>query len=115
MNPLAEGPQISGSVVLVILVALALALVAIGVLIWQGCVWARRAGRGDRTALTVWLGIAVIEVVLSVAGLVLVLGPVLVVQLALFLLARAKARGAADGRGPATPPPGSGRDWPTPQ
>jgi uncharacterized membrane protein YidH (DUF202 family) len=96
MPPLGEGPHISGSVLLIILLVLAAVLAAIGVMIWQGCVMARRAGRGDRKALTVWVLIAVVEVVLALSGLVVLVGPALVLQVGMYL------------RGRSTPPPAGG-------
>jgi hypothetical protein len=108
VRPVGEGPQISGSVILIILVVLALGLVVVGVLIWQGCVMALRAGRGDRTALTVWAVIAAVEVALAPAGLLIVVGPALVVQVAFFLRGRATPPPpGGDGPGPATPRPRS--------
>ena len=107
MPPLAEGPQISGPVVLIILLVLAAALVVVGVMIWQGCVMAQRGGRGDRRALAVWAVIAVVEVALALAGLVVLLGPALVIQVGLYVRGRATSPPAAGGSGPATPPPGS--------
>ena len=107
MRPVGEAPHISGSVVLIILVVLALGLVVVGVLIWQGCVMALRAGRGDRTALTVWAVIAAVEVALAVAGLLVVVGPALVLQVGFFLRGRATPPPAGGGPGPATPRPGS--------
>lgn len=107
MYPLGEAPQISGSVVLIIVLALSLALAAGGVMIWQGGVMAGRAGRGDRAALKVWLAIVVIEAVLALAGLVFLFGPVLLVQVALYVRGRAAEPPAGDGPGPATPPAGS--------
>jgi hypothetical protein len=106
MPLLGEGPQISGPVVLIILLALAAALVVIGVMIWQGCVMAQRGGRGDRKALTVWAVIAVLEVVLSLSGLVVLLGPALLVQVGLYLRGRAMPP-PAGGSGSASPRPGS--------
>lgn len=106
--PLGEGPQISGPVVVIILLVLAAALAGIGVLIWQGCVLAQRGGRGDRRALAVWAVIAGVEVVLSLSDLVLLLGPALLVQVGLYLRGRATSPPAAGGgSGPATPRPGS--------
>ena len=106
MPLLGEGPQISGPVVLIILLALAAALVVIGVMIWQGCVMAQRGGRGDRKALAVWAVIAVLEVVLSLSGLVVLLGPALLVQAGLYLRGRATSP-PAGGSGPASPRSGS--------
>jgi hypothetical protein len=106
MPLLGEGPQISGPVVLIILLALALALVVVGVIIWQGCVMAQRGGRGDRRALAVWAVIAVVEVVLALSDLVIMFGPALVVQVGLYLRGRATSP-PAGGSGPATPRPGS--------
>jgi len=93
---LGEGPHISGSVVLIILLVLAAALVAVGVMIWQGCVMAQRAGRGDRRALAVWVVIAVVEIALALSGLVVLVGPALVLQVGMYL------------RGRSTPPPPGG-------
>ena len=106
MRFLGEGPHISGSVVLVILLVLAVALIAVGVMIWQGCVMAHRGGRGDRRALAVWAVIAVVEVVLALAGLVVLLGPALVVQVGMYLRGRATSPPTGAGPGRATPPPG---------
>jgi hypothetical protein len=106
MRFLGEGPNISGPVILIILLVLAAALVAIGVMIWQGCVWALRAGRGHRGALPVWLVIAVIEGVLAALGLVVLLGPALVVQGGLYLRGRTTLPPTGGGPGSATPPPG---------
>lgn len=102
-----EGPQISGSVVLIILVVLAVGLVVLGVLIWQGCVMALRAGRGDRTALTVWTVIAVVEAALALTGFVVVVGPALLLQGGLYLRGRATPPRTGGWPGPASPPPGS--------
>ena len=107
MPLLGEGPQISGPVVLIILLVLAVALVAVGVLIWQGCVMAQRGGRGDRRALAVWAVIAVVEVVLALSDLVVLLGPALVVQVGFYLRGRATSPPAGGASGPATPRPGS--------
>jgi hypothetical protein len=108
MRFLGETPQISGSVVLIILVVLAVGLVAIGVMIWQGAVMALRGGRGDRRALTVWAVIAAVEVALALSGLVVLTGPALVVQVGLYLRGRATPPPAGGGTaGPATPRPGS--------
>jgi hypothetical protein len=107
MRLLGEGPQISGPVVLIVLLVLAVGLVVVGVMVWQGCVMALRAGRGDPRALTVWALIAVVEVALSAVGLVLLLGPALVVQVGLYLRGRATPPPPAGGSGPATPRPGS--------
>lgn len=96
MRPLGEGPHISGTVVLIILLLLAAALVGSGVMIWQGCVMAQRAGRGDRRALVAWGVIAVVEVGLALAGLAVVAGPALVLQVGLYV------------RGRSTPPPAGG-------
>jgi hypothetical protein len=107
--PLGEAPRISGSVVLVIVLVLALtlALAAGGVMIWQGCVMAGRAGRGDRTGLRMWVAIVVIEVVLAFAGLVFLFGPVLLVQVALYVRGQATEPPAGDGPEPPTPRSGS--------
>jgi hypothetical protein len=102
MLPLSETPQISGSVVLIILLVLAAGLVLAGV----GCVKAYQAGRGGQTALRVWAVIAVIEVVLSMSGFYVLFGPALVAQVALYLLGRATSPPAGGGPGPAIPPPG---------
>jgi hypothetical protein len=107
MPLLGEGPQISGPVVLIILLALAVALAAVGVMIWQGCVMAHRGGRGDRKALAVWAVIAVVEVVLSLSDFVVVLGPALVVQVGLYLRGRSTSPPAGGESGPATPRSGS--------
>ena len=107
MPLLGEGPQISGPVVLIILLVLAVVLAGVGVMIWQGCVMAHRGGRGDRKALAVWAVIAVVEVVLSLSDFVVVLGPALVVQVGLYLRGRATSPPAGGGSGPATPRPGS--------
>jgi hypothetical protein len=107
MRLLGEGPNISGSVVLIILLVLAAALVVAGLLIWQGCVMALRAGRGDRRALTVWAVLAVVQVVLALSGFVILLGPALVVQAGMYLRGRATSAPGGDGSGPATPRPGS--------
>jgi hypothetical protein len=104
---LGETPNISGPVVLIILLVLAAGLVVVGVMIWQGCVMALRAGRGDRTALTVWAVIAVVEVALAASGLVVLLGPALVVQAGLYLRGRTTPPPPGGGPGPATPRPGS--------
>ena len=108
MRTVGEAPHISGSVVLIILVVLAVAVVVVGVLSWQGCVMALRAGRGDRTAVTVWAVIAAVEVVLAVAGLVVVVGPALVLQVGFYLRGRATPPPpAGGGPGPAIRQPGS--------
>ena len=107
MPLLGEAPQISGPVVLIILLVLAVALVVIGVLIWQGCVMAHRGGRGDRGALGVWAVIAAVEIVLALSGFVVLLGPALVVQVGLYLRGRVTSPPAGGGSGPATPRPGS--------
>jgi hypothetical protein len=105
---LGEGPQISGPVVLLILLVLAVVLAGVGVMIWQGCVMAHRGGRGDRRALVGWAVIAVVEAVLCLSDLVLLLGPALLVQIGLYLRARATSPPpAGGGSGPATPRPGS--------
>ena len=106
MPLLGEGPQISGPVVLIILLALAAALAVVGVIIWQGCVMAQRGGRGDRRALAVWGVIAVVEVALAFSGLVVVVGPALLVQVGLYLRGRATSP-PAGGSGPASPRSGS--------
>ena len=107
MPLLGEGPQISGPVVLIILLVLAVVLAGVGVMIWQGCVMAHRGGRGDRKALAVWAVIAVVEVVLSRSDFVLVLGPALVVQAGLYLRGRVTSPPGGGASGPATPQPGS--------
>ncbi len=107
MRPVGEAPQISGSVVLIILVVLAVALVVVGALVWQGCVMARRAGRGDRTALAVWAAISVVEAALAVAGLVVVSGPALLVQVGFYFRGRATPPPGGGGPGSAIPPTGS--------
>lgn len=86
---------------LVILPVVAVGRAAAGVMIWQGCVLALR-GRGDRTALVIWLAIAGLEVVLSSTAFVLLLGLALVAQMALYFRGRATP-----------PPPGGGRAPPT--
>jgi hypothetical protein len=97
MRPLGEGPHISGSVVLIILLVLAAALAAVGVMIWQGCVMAQRAGRGDHRALTVWVVIVAIEVALALSGLVVLVGPALVLQVGMYLRGRSTPPPAGDG------------------
>jgi hypothetical protein len=84
-------------VVLIILLVLAVALIVVGVMIWQGCVMALRAGRGDRRAFTVWAVIAVVEVGLAVLGFVVLLGPALVVQVGLYLRGRVTSPPAGGG------------------
>jgi hypothetical protein len=104
MGLLGETPQISGSVVLIILLILAGGLVVAGV----GCVQALRAGRGDQTALKVWAVIAAIEVVLSLSGFLVVFGPALLVQVGLYGVGRATSPPPGGGPGGSTtPPPGS--------
>lgn len=103
---LAEGPQISGEVMFLILaVMLAMVLAGIGMVV-LGCIWAYRAGRGSPTSRVAFGVVAVVEALLFVMSLtensvgysLLVL---LAVQGAFFLAGRR--------RGPAPPLPGDER------
>ena len=66
----AEGPQIDGELLVIILVIFLLFAAAVIGLVVAGCVWAGRAGRGSKRARLGWFGVAAIEVAVMVFGLV---------------------------------------------
>lgn len=88
---LAETVSIDGGALLLILVVLLVLAALWCALMVLGCVWAVRAGRGSRRALTGWVIVSVLEVLPALGGLGTILavpGLAFLVQVGLYAWAR---------------------------